>query len=117
MVPKAKPPPKPPKSNPPLKQQLPPAIVMRDKNKDTHPASHAVLGTTRCRTPAEMAEVRRAKLEQEAQKHEALECAAGLEDELRRQDIEMDEIANHPPKQKVAPFKPPPPKDALNKGT
>ena len=116
VAPKAKPPPKPPKSNPPPKQQLPPAIATRDKNKDTHPASHAVLGTTRRRTPAEMAEVKRAKLEQEAQKREALEHAARLEDELRREDIEMDEIANHPPKQKIASFRPPPPKDVLNKG-
>jgi hypothetical protein len=63
-----------------------------------------------------MAKVKRAKLEQEVQKRKALEHAARLEDELRREDIEMDEIANHPPKQKIAPFRPPPPKDALNKG-
>ncbi|KAG6825115.1 hypothetical protein H0H92_004666 [Tricholoma furcatifolium] len=93
-----------------IKQQLPPPIGTRTRNKDAHPAVKAGVTPKPRRSAAQM-ELDRAQniedrhIEEERQAF-AKSRVAEIEDRLRQEDLDRDSAANHPPVSEKAMFQP-----------
>ncbi|KAG6912924.1 hypothetical protein DXG01_011115, partial [Tephrocybe rancida] len=90
---------------------LPPGLTTRAANKSAHPAA-AVGLAPKSRASREAAQEKHERAQQEKKdKDEREACArhnaAEIEDRLRREDIEREQIANHPPSSNSMPFQSP----------
>ncbi|KAG6914488.1 hypothetical protein DXG01_016962 [Tephrocybe rancida] len=94
-----------------IPQQLPPGLKTRSGNKTTHPAAAAGL-VPKPRASREEAQEKRDQLAREKKEKDAAAVeaqlrAAEVEDTLRREDLDRELMANHPPHSGASMFKPP----------
>ncbi|KAG6807498.1 hypothetical protein H0H92_007275, partial [Tricholoma furcatifolium] len=89
-----------------IKQQLPPPISTRTRNKDAHPAVKAGVTPKPRRSAAQMELDREDRRVEDERQAMAKSRVAEVEDQLRQEDLDRDSVANRPPVSEKAVFQP-----------